>query len=166
MLTEAEGPGLAGTLFDSQIGFALRRWCAPVLDLEPHAPAADYLARRAELGAAEVNRRMMAATGIATFLVDTGYLPEPITSPDELAGLAGSSAGEVVRLEAVAEEVLAGGCSAGSFPDALRERLAGRCAAAVGVKSIAAYRVGLALDGARPADAEVAAAAGALLRSA
>src|SRR4051794_14530947 len=171
MLTEAAWPptlppGLAGTLFDSQIGFALRRWCAPLLDLERHAPIDAYLARRAELGAADVNRRLMAATGIDTFLVDTGYLPELITSPEELAALAGGTAREVVRLEAVAEEVLAGGCTAGGFADAFRERLAERGADAVGVKSIAAYRVGLALDGARPTDGEVAAAAGAVLRSA
>ncbi|MGY1601533.1 amidohydrolase family protein [Geodermatophilus sp. SYSU D00815] len=165
MLTEAETPGLAGSLLDSQIGLALRRWCAPVLDLEPHAPVDEYLARRAELGAAEVNRRMLAATGARTFLVDTGYVPEPITAPDELAALAGGSAREVVRLEAVAEEVLAGGGDAAAFPDAVRERLARRSAGAAGVKSIAAYRVGLALDGARPTDAEVVAAAGALLRA-
>jgi uncharacterized protein len=163
MLTEADGPGLAATLFDSQIGFALRRWCAPVLDLERHAPVDEYLARRAELGAAEVNRRMLAATGIDTFLVDTGYLPEPVTAPDELAALAGGTAREVVRLEAVAEEVLAGGCTAERFADAFREGLAKRSANAVGVKSIAAYRVGLALDGARPSGAEVARAAGSLL---
>ena len=163
MLTEAEGPGLAGTLFDSQLGFALRRWCAPLLDLEPHAPADVYLARRAELGAAEVNRRLLAATGIGSFLVDTGYVPEPITSPDELAALAGGTAREVVRLEAVAEEVLAGGCTAEGFADAFRERLAKRCADAVGVKSTAAYRAGLALEGARPTDGEVSRAAGALL---
>src|SRR5215212_204444 len=71
MLTEAEGPSvLGGSLFDSQIGFAVRRWCAPVLDLPAHAPADDYLTRRAELGAEEVNRRLLAATGTQTFLVD------------------------------------------------------------------------------------------------
>jgi predicted TIM-barrel fold metal-dependent hydrolase len=165
MLTEADGPGLAGTLFDSQIGFALRRWCAPLLDLEPHAPADTYLARRRELGAPEVNRRLLTATGIGSFLVDTGYLPEPITSPDELAALAGGTGREVVRLEAVAEEVLSSGSTAESFAEAFRERLAERCVGAVGVKSVAAYRVGLALEGARPTDGEVAAAAGAVLRS-
>src|SRR4051812_49781448 len=105
-------PGRAGTLFDSQMGFALRRWCAPLIDLERHAPIDAYLTRRAELGAAEVNRRLVAATGIGTFLVDTGYLPEPITSPDELAALAGGAAREVVRLEAVGEQGRAGRCSA------------------------------------------------------
>jgi uncharacterized protein len=165
MLTEAEGPGpLGGSLLDSQIGFAVRRWCAPVLDLPAHAPADEYLARRAEFGADEVNRRLLAATGTQTFLVDTGYLPEPITSPDELAALTGGRAREVVRLEALAEEVLADGVAAGDLAEAFRSRLAARTVDAVGVKSVAAYRVGLALDGARPTDAEVTAAADRLLR--
>jgi predicted TIM-barrel fold metal-dependent hydrolase len=166
MLTEADGPGLlGGTLFDSQIGLAVRRWCAPVLGLPAHAPAEDYLARRAELGAEEVNRRLLAATGTQTFLVDTGYLPEPITSPEELAALTGGQAREVVRLEALAEEVLAEGGSAAGFAESFRTRLAARTEHAVGVKSVAAYRVGLALDGARPSDAEVARAADRVLRS-
>ena len=165
LLTESAGPSaLGGSLFDSQIGLALRRWCAPVLDLPAHAPAEEYLARRAELGAEEVGRRMMAAVGTHTFLVDTGYLPEPITTPEELAALAGGQAREVVRLEAVAEELLAEGSDAAGFAEAFRTRLAARTADAAAVKSIAAYRVGLALDGVRPSDAEVTAAAGHLLR--
>lgn len=163
LLTEAAGPGaLGGSLFDSQIGFAVRRWCPPVLDLAPHAPADEYLARRAELGADEVNRRFLAATGTGTFLVDTGYLPEPITTPGELAALAGGTAREVVRLEAVAADVLAS-CGAADFAGRFRDELARRCAGAAGVKSVAAYRVGLELEGARPGGAEVTAAAGRLL---
>ena len=165
MLTEAAGPSpLGGSLFDSQIGFALRRWCPPVLDLPAHAAPDEYLARRAELGVDEVNRRFVAAAGTQTFLVDTGYVPEPITSPAQLAALSGGTAREVVRLEAVAEDVLAS-CGAADFAGRFRDELARRCAGAAGVKSIAAYRVGLELEGARPADAEVAAAAGRLLGS-
>ena len=165
LLTESAGPSaLGGSLFDSQIGLALRRWCAPVLDLPAHAPAEEYLARRAELGVEEVGRRMMAAVGTHTFLVDTGYLPEPITTPEELAALAGGQAREVVRLEAVAEELLAEGSDAAGFAEAFRTRLAVRTADAAAVKSIAAYRVGLALDGARPSDAEVTTAADRVLR--
>jgi predicted TIM-barrel fold metal-dependent hydrolase len=165
MLTESAGPSaLGGSLFDSQVGLAVRRWCAPVLDLPAHATAEEYLARRAELGVDEVNRRMMAAVGTRTFLVDTGYLPEPITSPEELAALAGGRAREIVRLEAVAEELLAEGGRVAGFAEGFRTRLAARAAGAAGVKSIAAYRVGLALDGARPSDAEVTAAADRVLR--
>ncbi|MCU1620004.1 MAG: Amidohydrolase [Modestobacter sp.] len=159
MLTEAAAPSpLGGSLFDSQIGLAVRRWCAPLLDLPTHAPAVDYLARRSELGVDEVNRRLLAATGTQTFLVDTGYLPEPITTPDELAALTGGRAREIVRLEALAEEVLAEG-GAADFAERFRTRLAARAADAAGVKSIAAYRAGLALEGVRPSDAEVALAA-------
>jgi predicted TIM-barrel fold metal-dependent hydrolase len=164
MLTEAAGPSLlGGSLFDSQIGLAVRRWCAPVLDLPAHTPADEYLARRAELGADEVNRRLMAATATQTFLVDTGYVPEPITSPAELAALTGGRAREIVRLEALAEELLADGAGATGFAEAFRTRLAARAEHAAGVKSVAAYRVGLALEGARPSDAEVALAADRLL---
>ena len=165
LLTEAAAPSaLGGSLFDSQIGFALRRWCPPLLDLEPHADPDAYLTRRSELGAAEVNRRLLAAAGTQTFLVDTGYLPESITTPDELAALTGGQGHEIVRLELVAAEVL-GRSGAGGFPEAFRTELGRRCATAVGVKSIAAYRAGLALGGHRPTDAQVVAAADRLLAS-
>ena len=53
-ITESDRLPPAGTTqFDSQLGFAVRRWCAPVLGLPPSAPAGEYLARRAELGPAE-----------------------------------------------------------------------------------------------------------------
>src|SRR3954454_5761245 len=126
MLTEAGGPGLlGGSLFDSQIGFAVRRWCAPLLDLPAHASADEYLARRADLGADEVNRRLLAAAGARTFLVDTGYLPEPVTTPTELAALTGGRGREIVRLEAVAEDLLGDGGDAADFADRFRARLAG-----------------------------------------
>ena len=73
LMNEAPGPVTLGTtLFDSMLGLAVRRHCAPVLDLEPLASAEDYLQRRLDLGGAEVNGRLMAATGIGTLLVDTG----------------------------------------------------------------------------------------------
>jgi hypothetical protein len=92
--------------------------------------------------------------------VDTGYVPEPVTSPAELGDLAGATAHEIVRLERVAEDVAAAGVGADRFADAVRSALATRTATAVGVKSIAAYRTGLDLEAERPADSEVATAAG------
>ena len=60
LLTEIPDRPPPGTsCFDSPLGFAVRRWCAPVLDLEPLAPAAVYLDRRGELGSAEVSRRLL-----------------------------------------------------------------------------------------------------------
>ncbi|MDP9317806.1 MAG: amidohydrolase, partial [Actinomycetota bacterium] len=88
MLNEAVRPSPLGTsLFDSMIGLAVRRWCAPVLDLDPLAEPEEYLAQRRALGVSEVTRRFLRATNTECFLVDTGYSPDAITGPDELAGL-------------------------------------------------------------------------------
>jgi hypothetical protein len=161
MLTEGPGwPG--GSVFDSRAGFAFRRVCPPVLDLPPHTELGDYATRRAELGATEVSKRFLTAAGLSHVCVDTGFTPEPLTSPAELGGLAGATAREIVRLERVAEDVVAAGVGAGGFADAVRSALATRTAAAdvVGLKSIAAYRTGLDLSPDRPTDTEVSAAAG------
>jgi uncharacterized protein len=167
MLTEGAGwPG--GSVFDSAAGFAFRRDCPPVLGLPPHAELSDYVTRRAELGATEVSKRFLTAAGMSWLCVDTGFTPEPLTSPAELGGLAGATAGEIVRLERVAEDVVAAGVGAGGFADAVRSALATRTAApgvvglvgVVGLKSIAAYRTGLDLSPDRPTDAQVSAAAG------
>jgi predicted TIM-barrel fold metal-dependent hydrolase len=167
LATESDRPAPAGcTAFDSQVGFAIRRWCAPVLGLEPHAPPEEYLARRAALGAAEVNRRLLGAAGVGTFLVDTGYRPGDVLGPGEIAETAGSAAAEVVRLEAVAEQVALGGTSAAGFASAYASRLAAATAGAVGLKSIIAYRHGLDFTPERPAAREVAEAAGRWLRQA
>jgi predicted TIM-barrel fold metal-dependent hydrolase len=164
MLTE--GPGVpGGSVFDSQAGFMFRRLCPPVLGLPAHAGIADYAARRAEIGVTEVSKRFLQAAGLSMLCVDTGFTPEPLTSPAELARLAGATAHEIVRLERVAEDVAAAGIGAAGFADAVRSALATRTAAAVGVKSIAAYRTGLGLAPERPSDAEVAAAAGRWLGS-
>ena len=163
MLTEADDRGQRGatglTIFDSQIGLAVRRWCPPVLGLAAHTEPDEYLGRRAALGHAEVSRRFLRAAGLAELYVDTGYEPEPLLSPPEMAVVAGGQAHEIVRLEQVAESVAAAGTRASAFAGAFRETLAGRARHAVGVKSVAAYRVGLDLPAARPTDAEVAAAA-------
>ncbi|MGH3192699.1 MAG: amidohydrolase family protein, partial [Streptosporangiaceae bacterium] len=159
MLTEGAG-WTGGSVFDSQAGFAFRRLCPPVLGLPPHAELDDYTARRAELGATEVSKRFLAAAGLSVLCVDTGFTPEPLTSPAELGDLAGATAHEIVRLERVAEDVVAAGVGAADFADAVRSALAARTASAVGVKSIAAYRTGLDLRAERPSDLEVTAAAG------
>ena len=81
-----------------------------MLDLEPLAPADDYLARRASLGGLEASRRLLAAAGMATLLVDTGLgsmVPgTELTPMSELADLAGATAREVVRLETLADAIM------------------------------------------------------------
>lgn len=59
-LGRGEGPPAPGTtFFDTQTGFAVRRWCPPLLGLEPHCPPARYLARRRDLGVLEAGRRLL-----------------------------------------------------------------------------------------------------------
>ncbi|GAA3537076.1 amidohydrolase family protein [Streptomyces osmaniensis] len=160
LLTEGEPwPGISP--FDTPLGLAVRRHCAPLLDLPRHAPADEYLARRAELGAQEVDRRFLTAAGTEVFCVDTGYTPHPITTPVELARTAGATAYEVVRLESVAEAVAAAGVEAEAYPAAFRSAAeeAVRRPGVVAVKSVAAYRTGFDLDPARPPEALVVAAA-------
>ena len=96
-------PAAGTTFFDSQPGFAVRRWCPPLLDLEPHCPPARYLARRRELGVLEANRRLLSAAGISPI---SSTPASPATSPPARVAVAsGHRADEIVRLESLAEQV-------------------------------------------------------------
>jgi uncharacterized protein len=159
LLTEG-GPFPGGSVFDSGTGFAFRRLCPPVLGLHADASITEYVRQRAGLGTHQVTGKFLQAAGLSALCVDTGYTPEPITSPKELGKLAGAQAHEIVRLERVAEDVGASGVTAAGFAEAVRTELAARTRHAVGVKSIAAYRTGLDLRPERPAEAQVANAAG------
>ena len=123
LMNEAAGPSRLGTsFFDSMLGLAIRRWCAPVLGLEPHAPAEDYLARRRELGV-EASRLLVAAAGIETFLVDTGLPDDRLCSPAQLAALSGGRGYEVIRLEALAEELINTGTKPADFAETVQSAL-------------------------------------------
>ena len=160
LLTESSGPAPAGTTaFDSQLGFAVRRWCAPLLGLDPHAAADDYVRRRLEIGSAEVARRLLVGAGVAAWLVDTGYQSDEVTTPAELAAISGSPALTVTRLESVAERVARSRPTAASLGAAISAAVDLAAATSIGFKSIAAYRCGLDFEPARPHPSEVAAAA-------
>lgn len=148
LLNEAAGPSPLGTtFFDSMLGLAVRRWCAPVLGLEPHASAEDYLARRRELGA-EASHLLILAADIETFLIDIGINADRLCSPGDVAAMTGGRAYEVLRLEALAEELLNNGTNAPDFAQAVERAL--HESTAVAFKSIAAYRTGLDLPGDPP----------------
>lgn len=166
LLTESDRPVPPWmTQFDSQVGLALRRWCAPVLGLEPHASPEQYLERRAALGPEDVTARLLRATGISHYLIDTGHDAGALLDVGEMAGAAAAQAREVVRLEAVAERMATSGTAAADFPTRYPEHLAERTVDAVGVKSILAYRHGFDIDPQRPSDAEAVHAAGRWLRA-
>ncbi|MFF8281490.1 amidohydrolase family protein [Streptomyces albus] len=144
--------------FDTQLGFAVRRWCAPVLGLEPHCAPHTYLERRAALGTAEVTGRLLRAAGISTYLVDTG-VPGPLLTPGELAETAGAEAHEIVRLERLAERAADAARDASSFLAEVSDAVGESARGARGFKSVAAYRCGLDLDPVPPGAAEIHAAA-------
>lgn len=138
--------------WDTQLGFAIRARCAPVLGLEPHASPDEYWAARARLGAHEAARRLTSAAGVAAWLDDTGFVGDAC-SPAELAEVGGGEAFEIVRLEQVAEAAVAEG---GSYAQAFRDALGARLAAdgAVGCKTVIAYRSGFVVDWSPVGDAE------------
>jgi len=160
LATEADWlsePGLE--TLDSPFGLAIRSLCAPILDLPRHAPIDDYIARRMELGAPEVNRRLWDATGNAQLLMDTGFLASPVMTPEAMTATFGTPSREIVRLERVAEG-LAGSTSAASFTDDFATALRDQSRDAIGFKSVIAYRSGLDVPDVAPTASEVKHAAG------
>ncbi|MEU4286626.1 amidohydrolase family protein [Kribbella sp. NPDC026596] len=151
LITESDRPVPPWmSTFDSQLGLAIRRYCAPLLGLEPHASADDYLAARAH----QDEGVFLRAAGVSDYLVDTGYLGDM----DGLAKVSGARTHEIVRLETELEYIAAHESTASGVPDALVRRLEARTADAVGLKSIVAYRHGFDFDPTEPSVAEVQAA--------
>jgi uncharacterized protein len=154
-------PPASMTPFDSQLGFAVRRHCGPLIGVQPSAPAQEYWQARALLTEAEVNRRLLPAAGVSDWIVDTGFAADAVLSAGELARTAGGRGHEIVRLEALAEALaptLSGGAD---YADAFRARLAAALSAegVVGTKSVIAYRAGFDIEWRRPSDGEATIAA-------
>ena len=161
MITESDRtpPSVVAAL-NTQVGFAVRRWCAPLLELPKHADAETYFERRLEIGAPEVNRRFLKASGIGHFLIETGYRGDEIHGPNGMAEMSGSKVSQVVRLETVAEELASSGASSAStFIDDFANLLAKKAADSIAFKSIVAYRTGLDFDPAKPEASQVRQAA-------
>jgi predicted TIM-barrel fold metal-dependent hydrolase len=141
--------------FDTQLGFAVRAHCAPLLGLPKHADPQDYWQHRSRLAETELARIFLRAAGVSDWLVDTGYA-EGVADPANVAELAAGRAHEVVRLEQVAEQAAK---SPGDYASVFEQILRRRASTAVGTKSILAYRGGFDGDLTKPSAAEVAAAA-------
>lgn len=159
LATESNREAPAGTtVFDTQLGFLIRSRCAPLLGLPAHATPEAYVARRAQLGAEEVNRRLLGASGIGTYVVETGYRGAEITTPEQTSALGGAASAEVPRLERLAEQLMETGVDPARFIADYDRLLAESAHRAVGFKSIAAYRIGLDFDASAPTEDDVAAA--------
>jgi uncharacterized protein len=145
------------TQFDSPLGLAIRRWCAPLLGLHPHADADAYWRRRSELAPDELARLMLGAADVSRWIVDTGFKGDLITTPERLSELSGSPTSSILRLERLAEDLLETGTDPDGFPDAFRSALqdAADSPETLGTKTIAAYRTSFDIDWSRPADTQV-----------
>jgi uncharacterized protein len=145
------------TQFDSPLGLAIRRWCAPVVGLEVHADADAYWQRRSELAPDELASLMLRAAGISRWIVDTGFKGDLICTPERITQLSGSPSSSILRLERLAEDLLETGTRAEAFPDAFRTALqdAADDPETVGTKTIAAYRTSFDIDWSRPSEAQV-----------
>ena len=141
--------------FDTQVGFAVRAHCAPLLGLPRHVNADRYWERRSGLSATELARIFLTAAGVSDWLVDTGA-PGDVTPTSAIAELTGMRTHEIVRLEQVAEQAAA---RPGDYVDNFREILASRGAAAVATKTILAYRGGFEGDLSAPSEREIVDAA-------
>ncbi|GAA4868832.1 amidohydrolase family protein [Kitasatospora terrestris] len=167
LLTESDLPPAPGTSrWESSIGLAVRRWCAPALGLPALAEPADYLARRRELP--DPAGTLLRAAGLDALLVDTGLTAaagRPLLPLAELGAAAGARVREVVRLESVAERTARDAAGPAGWLAATAEALHGAAAGgAVAFKSVLAYRSGLAVPPEPPSAAEVLRAAGQWLR--
>lgn len=147
------------SMFQSPLGVSIRRWCAPLLGLAPHASANDYWSARSSLDHDALVRTMLGAAGVTTWVVDTGFVGDTIASPAQIASAGGGRALEIVRLETLIEGLVRRGVAPDDLVDAFRAELADLPVGVVGAKTVAAYRCGLDVDWARPSDAEVALAA-------
>ena len=155
-LNEANTEPLADYGFDSQLGFAVRAHCAPVLGLAKHIEPQLYWERRSEFTERELADMFLRAAGVSDWLVDTG-IGSDVANVVELSALSGNRAYEVVRLEQVAEQAAH---TSGDYASAFGEILHSRAADAVATKSILAYRGGFDGDLTEPSASQVAEAAG------
>ncbi|MEI6406760.1 MAG: amidohydrolase family protein [Actinomycetes bacterium] len=156
MITESDRtPSDLHEAMDTQVGFATRRWVAPLLDLEPFASPQDYFDRRISLGADEVNRRLLSASGIGHYFIETGYRGDEIYGPQGMAEISGAKVSEVIRIETIAEKVALSGVSSREFGTKYFEALDEASKEAIGVKSIVAYRIGLDFEASAPSLYEV-----------
>ncbi len=167
MITESDRtPKSVEAALDTQVGFAVRRWCAPVLGLPVHASATEYFHRRIDLGSERVNQLLLNKTGISHYLIETGFRGDEIYGVEGMREITGAKVSEVIRLEVLAQiHAESSGTTVENFSKSFEAILRQRAVNAVGLKSIAAYRIGLDFDPTRPNEFELRAALDAWFKS-
>ncbi len=156
-LNEANVQPLADfdSAFDTQLGFAVRAHCAPMLGLPRHADADAYWNRRSEHTESDLARLFLSDARVSDWLVDTGFA-SGVADLDAMATLSVGRVHEIVRLESVAEDAIK---ESGDYAAAFARLLDERAKTAIATKSILAYRGGFDGDLSEPTPAEVTDAA-------
>ena len=98
----------------------------------------------------------MRACGLSHLLIDTGRRASIILDVPAMAKVDRRPGHEVVRIEALAEEIMRVGVSADAFPNVFADTLRKRSRNAVGLKTIVAYRTTFAIDYSPPSHEAVA----------
>jgi hypothetical protein len=128
------------------------REIAEVIGCGPSEEA--VLARRAELGEEELAARFFRAANLELVMLDDGFMPGQIRQTAWHGRFV--PVRRIVRIEAVAEDLLGPSASFEEFVDRFRAALDPPPEGAVGLKTIAAYRTGLEVG--RPSADEARAA--------
>ena len=165
MMTESDRtPRSLDVAFNSQVGFAVRRWAAPVIGAPATASPGEYFKYRLELGNDLVNQKLLKAANISHFFIETGLRGNEIYDVSGMRSITGATVSEIIRIETIAESLARRGTSALGFAADFVADLTAAAAGAIGLKSIVAYRIGLDFDPSRPTLQEVEHAAGKWLK--
>jgi predicted TIM-barrel fold metal-dependent hydrolase len=157
LFTESREPGVqeahvATTLFYRRLLPALAAFlgCAP--------EEAAVLAARGAWEGRQVIASLLSAANIAALLIDEGFpAPELVLPGAEVAALAGCRVAPILRLETLMQDLIAAHARLDAVAEALRVALADvRARGYVALKSIAAYRTGLAIRTWAPEEARTA----------
>lgn len=127
------------------------RELAGLLGCEPEAAAVQVA--RQSLGPDGLLRLIAQEARIELLLVDEGYPPEGSVSVEAMGAAAGCDARRIIRLETLAESLLARADSARELSRLQLEALE-RGPHCVGLKTVIAYRCGLILEEPAPEEAE------------
>ena len=145
--------GRAGTMraHVAHTGY-LRRALRGLADGLGCEPTVEAVLERRRAGGAETARRRFAGSRIAALLVDTGY-PAVAMPLAEMRRALPCAVHEVFRIETCAQSLVAHGLPYEEFLGAFRAALSAAASQAVALKSIIAYRSGLAVRAWEAADA-------------
>ena len=146
LFTESRDAGIAERHVPSMLSYQrLLRALADFLGCGP--TEAEVLAARQARGSAHLIGELLRAANIEALLVDTGYPASELVLPGaEVAAASGCRVAPILRLETLMERLIAAHDTLDALEEALRAELADvRARGYVALKSIVAYRTGLAI---------------------